>query len=347
MSKIAKPAETRIVKLSVARQALQEARTLQDVKEIHDLARAAKVYAQERHLGHAVKQDAAEIVVRAERRLGELLAPLQLHGGDRKSTSTDTRLKLTDLGISYDQSSRWQQAAQLPEAAFETHLATMRQHGKDITSAGVYRLARMHRRKPETPSEVPEGFVTDLQTLVAAIATGQRPPFQCLYMDPPWKYDNQGTRASTNNHYPTMTLDALHALPIAQLVAGHCHLHLWTTNAFLFECPALFAAWGFTFKSSFVWVKPQIGIGNYWRNAHEFLLLGVRGSLTAQAKDLPSWLEARRTAHSEKPERIRQLVEQLSPGPYLELFGRRQVEGWTVWGNECQPSTLRLLRSVR
>jgi N6-adenosine-specific RNA methylase IME4 len=117
-----------------------------------------------------------------------------------------------------------------------------------------------------------------------------------------------------------------------------------TTNGFLFESQRLFAAWGFVFKSSFVWVKPTIGIGNYWRNAHEFLLLGVRGGLTAQDKSLPSWLEAAREGHSEKPERVRHLIERLSPGPYLELFGRQRVEGWTVWGNECRPSSMSLFR---
>jgi N6-adenosine-specific RNA methylase IME4 len=113
-------------------------------------------------------------------------------------------------------------------------------------------------------------------------------------------------------------------------------LHLWTTNAFLFESLHLLTAWGFEYKSTFVWVKPQMGLGNYWRNCHEILLLGVRGGLTAQHKGLRSWVEAPRGAHSAKPACVRALVEQLSPGPYLELFGRALVPGWTVWGNECR-----------
>ncbi len=64
---------------------------------------------------------------------------------------------------------------------------------------------------------------------------------------------------------------------VGELVSHAAHLHLWTTNAFLFESKALLEAWGFEYKSVLVWVKPEIGLGNYWRLAHEFLVLGVRG----------------------------------------------------------------------
>jgi N6-adenosine-specific RNA methylase IME4 len=182
-------------------------------------------------------------------------------------------------------------------------------------------------------------FVTDLAPLVQ---TGQR--FGCIYADPPWAYSNQGTRASTKQHYATMSVDDICAMPIAALAAEQCHLHLWTTNGFLFECPKIFAAWGFTFKSSFVWTKTEMGIGNYWRNSHEILLLGVKGGLTARHRGLQSWLQTKREEHSSKPERVRDLIEALSRGPYLELFGRASVPNWTVYGNECLPMTQRLFK---
>lgn len=158
--------------------------------------------------------------------------------------------------------------------------------------------------------------------------------FGCIYVDPPWKFSNQSTRGSTDNHYETMTVDELCALPVRELAANKCHLHLWTVNAFLFDCPRIFEAWGFEFKSSFAWVKPQMGMGNYWRNSHELLLLGVRGGLVAESKGEMSWLQARRERHSVKPEGVRQRIERLSPGPYLEMFGRSTYTGWTVYGNE-------------
>ncbi len=194
----------------------------------------------------------------------------------------------------------------------------------------VSRNAILERiQKRETPAE-PGCTVDDLERLVD---TGKT--FGTIYADPPWQYGNQATRASTDNHYVTMTVDELALLPVGKLAAPQSHLWLWTTNGFLFECPKLFAAWGFDFKSSYVWVKPQFGIGNYLRNAHEFLLLAVRGGLTADARDVRSWGQFDRGEHSAKPEAIRStVVERNSPGPRLELFGRCAVEGWAVWGNE-------------
>ena len=157
-----------------------------------------------------------------------------------------------------------------------------------------------------------------------------------IYADPPWNYGNQGTRAATSNHYKTMSLQEISELPIGLLAADNSHLHLWTTNAFLFEAKLIMDAWGFTYKSVYVWVKPQMGIGNYWRVSHEFLLLGVKGSCPFLDKSQMSWGQHDRTRHSAKPEAIRNIIEKTSPGPYLELFGRSTAEGWTVWGNEIE-----------
>lgn len=187
------------------------------------------------------------------------------------------------------------------------------------------------------PADSPEPVDLPAKVSDLSVLLGTGTKFGCIMADPPWKYGNQATRASTDNHYATMTVDELAALPVGELAAERSHLWLWTTNGFLFECPKLFDAWGFEFKSSYVWVKPQIGIGNYLRNAHEFLLLATRGGLVGAAKDVKSWGEFRRTAHSAKPDEIRtQVVERVSPGPRLELFGRRKAPGWTVFGNQIE-----------
>ena len=189
------------------------------------------------------------------------------------------------------------------------------------------------------PSDDDTCTVADLFHLAQQIRLGERPPFGAIYADPPWQYDNQGTRAATGNHYKSMSVDELRALPVGMLAAEASHLHLWTTNAFLFECPKIFDAWGFEIKTSFVWVKSQIGIGNYWRNAHEIMLTGVRGDAKRfNDHSMPSWFECGRGAHSEKPEQVRALIERASSGPYLELFGRKAVNGWAVWGNQIERS---------
>ncbi len=174
--------------------------------------------------------------------------------------------------------------------------------------------------------------VADLHALVE-----QGRKFGCIYADPPWLYDNQATRAATGNHYGGMTVDELCALPVRELAADDAHLHLWITNAFLFDAPRIFAAWGFEFRSSYVWVKPQMGIGNYWRNSHEIMLTAIRGNAKRfNDHSMKSWGEFDRTAHSAKPEQIRELIQRATHGPYLEMFGRRQTVGWTVWGNQIE-----------
>ncbi len=226
------------------------------------------------------------------------------------------------------QSHRFQQVALLPKKRLLAHIAETRAARGDITTASALRLAKQQYREAKLAT-FPTESVADLEALVKA---GKR--FGTIYADPPWKYGNQATRSSTDNHYPTMTLDAIAALPIPALVADVAHLHLWTTNAFLFACPRILEAWGFEYKSVFVWAKPQMGIGNYWRVSHEFLVLGVRGSCPFADKSLMSWKCIPRGSHSTKPEEVRRMIETASPGPRLELFGRRLAEEWTVWGNE-------------
>jgi N6-adenosine-specific RNA methylase IME4 len=171
--------------------------------------------------------------------------------------------------------------------------------------------------------------VEDLDSLILA---GDR--FGTVYADPPWLYGNQATRSSTSKHYAGMTVDELCALPVSKLAADDAHLHLWTTNGFLFETKAIMEAWGFEYKSCLIWVKPQLGIGNYWRVSHEFLLFGLRGNCPFRDHSMKSWVEKERGKHSAKPEIIRRMIEKASTGPFLELFGRRVATGWTVWGNQ-------------
>lgn len=161
--------------------------------------------------------------------------------------------------------------------------------------------------------------------------------FGCIYADPPWQYGNQATRAATDNHYDTMTIQQLCDMPVAEVAADDAHLHLWTTNAFLQDAFKVMAAWGFEYRSCYVWVKPQMGIGNYWRVSHEFMLLGIRGNAKRFLNhSQPSWGQFDRTKHSAKPEQIRQIIEFCSPGPFLEIFGRTRSPGWTVLGNQVE-----------
>jgi N6-adenosine-specific RNA methylase IME4 len=162
--------------------------------------------------------------------------------------------------------------------------------------------------------------------------------FATVYADPPWRYDNTAARGAAAKHYSTMSIDALCDLPVSALVAENAHLHLWTTNGLLPDAFRVVEAWGFRYKSCLVWIKPQLGMGNYWRVSHEYLLFGIRGKLPFRDNSQRSWIKSRRRRHSAKPYAVRELVERVSPGPYLELFGREEIpfSQWTVFGNEVE-----------
>ncbi len=234
--------------------------------------------------------------------------------------------------------SHFRQAASIKDkSARSLLLREAEQEGWSVreTRAAVNRI-KNEARLPAQSEAVAGRKVFDFDALVR---NGEK--FGSIYADPPWLYDNQGTRAATGNHYGGMTVDELCALPVRDIVADDAHLHLWTTNGFLFDCPRIFDAWGFEFRSSFVWVKPQMGIGNYWRNSHEFLLTAIRGDAKRFSdKSLKSWLECDRGVHSAKPEQVRHFIERASPGPYLEMFARSGSPNWTVWGNQIPGNLL-------
>ena len=315
---------------SAARRQLAEAVTVEDLKMVRDVGEAAVRLAKSRRdVGAEAVLEGMEIVRRAERQMGVMLPEITGGRGGNKASNT---VLLGDLGIERMQSSRFQRIAKLPEDQFEAWIASCRESGEEMTQAAALKLAA--KNKPEAVElsidEYESGAVADLGKLI-----GRGLRYGCIYADPPWAYSNKATRANVEDTYKsTMSVDEICAEPVCELAADDCHLHLWTTNAFLFDAKRVIEAWGFEYKSCFVWVKPQMGIGNYWRVSHEFMLLGIRGKPEFRRRDCMSWGQFDRTAHSKKPRDVRRLVESVSNGPYLELYGREAVENWMVYGNE-------------
>jgi N6-adenosine-specific RNA methylase IME4 len=179
------------------------------------------------------------------------------------------------------------------------------------------------------------------RVLAAPVVTPPMPSeaFATITADPPWAYENRGTRGAvgTQKHYPTMSTEDIGGL--TPPAAENAHLYLWTTSSFLRDAFDVIDAWDFQYKTSLVWVKPQMGIGNYFRSSHELILFATRGKLPTLRRDERSWFQADRGRHSSKPDAFTALVERCSPPPYLELFGRPGMlpprKGWTVWGNEA------------
>ena len=162
--------------------------------------------------------------------------------------------------------------------------------------------------------------------------------YQIIYADPPWRYEHPPIGASNRsieNHYPTMTIDEIKSLPIP--ADDNAVLFLWATAPKLKECIDVMLAWGFQYRTCMVWDKDIIGMGYWFRNQYELLLVGLRGKFSPPIpSDRPSsvWRE-RRTKHSKKPDGIRDWIGRCFPlATKLELFARQKTDGWDVFGNE-------------
>lgn len=177
--------------------------------------------------------------------------------------------------------------------------------------------------------------------------------FATIAADPPWPYDNvDGPRATAEHRpnswntactgsaprYGSMSIAELCALPVP--AQANSHLYLWTTNSFVVEAHEVARAWGFKPKTLITWGKmksdgtPSMKAGYYFRGATEHVLFCVRGKLRLAGPASPTLFLSPRLAHSVKPEWFYGVVEQQSPGPYLEMFARKTRLGWSSWGNQ-------------
>ena len=168
--------------------------------------------------------------------------------------------------------------------------------------------------------------------------------YQVIYADPPWSYlDGAPTRwAAASRYYPTMTLDAIKALPVERISDQDCYLFLWVTFPLLPQALEVFQAWGFQYKTvGFVWVKTTKhgrlfwGLGNRTRSNSELCLMGIRGRPPRVSRSVHSVVMSPVREHSRKPDEVRQRIVQLAGDvPRIELFAREKPSGWDVWGLE-------------
>lgn len=182
-----------------------------------------------------------------------------------------------------------------------------------------------------------------------------------IVADPPWAY-SEGFPAAAANHrkkdgsrrshaergpivsiaqpYPTLTVAEISGLRVADVSAPDARLFLWATSRYIEDAFTVAHAWGFTYKQLFVWDKTPwfqpLG-GSVAPNAAEFLIIAVRGNPPVIGRWDSTVIRSRkaRSVHSRKPDVFLDLAERVSPGPYLELFARRQRLGWDTWGDEA------------
>ena len=160
--------------------------------------------------------------------------------------------------------------------------------------------------------------------------------FQTIVIDPAWDYAEEGDNDAFGRGKPvycSMSIEDIAALPVDKIADKNCHLYIWVTNRSLPKSFQLMDKWGFRYVTCLTWIKPHYGVGNYFRGQTEHVLFGVKGQQPLKRHDVGTWFEAPRgERHSAKPDEFYSLVESCSYAPYIDIFGRRDRDGWSVWG---------------
>lgn len=322
-----------VQRLTEAEKALALAVGVDQVKLVLDVAAAQEVFVRRQKLGEDVIAAAYVLKTRALAKLGELLQQMPkatgvIHRskkGQTRGSRGEPRVSepstLSDLGIDKKTSMVAQQLAALPEETREA----IAQRETTITKVQRERKAAAIRKQVSLPDA----------------------KYRVVYADPPWSYNDARAgvagyeSTAAEEHYPTMSVAELSALPVRDLAGSDAVLFCWATFPLLPDCLAVVKAWGFVYKTAFVWDKLRGSFGHYHTASAELLFVCTRGSAVpdTQIRE-PQVIRAERGRHSEKPAEFRDLIDRLyTHGRRIELFRRGDApSGWDVWGHEAKAS---------
>ena len=240
-------------------------------------------------------------------------------------------------GFTPKQVERFQQLAEHPELVEQAK--TEARDNDDIVSRSLVLNKIKEQKRAEKEAKREEARQQNAEK-VQAISNplDAQGLFQTIVIDPAWDYSEEGDNDAFGRirpSYHTMPMQEIEALPIAKLADDNCHLYLWVTNRTLYKAFHLIEAWGFRYITCLTWIKPHYGVGNYYRSQTEHVLFGVKGSQPLKRHDVGTWFEAASGQHSAKPDKFYELVESCSYAPYIDIFGRKERNGWTVWGENA------------
>jgi len=187
-------------------------------------------------------------------------------------------------------------------------------------------------------SPVAREFISEIQQI----------DYSTILADPPWRFKNRTGKMAPEHkrlsRYPTLPLDEIKEIPVHLVANKNSHLYLWVPNALLKEGLEVMEAWGFKYKTNIIWHKIRKdggpdgrGVGFYFRNTTEIVLFGTRGELrTLQpGRTQVNIIRTQKQEHSRKPDELYDIIENCSPGPYLEIFARGKRQNWDVFGNQA------------
>lgn len=319
-----------LIKYDAACRALAEAKAVDEAKDISDRAGALQAYAKQAN-NPELERAAAEIRLRAKRRIGEISATIEKAAGRPNSSQPREELskaeELKNAGISTSEAHRCEKLAEVPEKEFLEYIEKCRSAGAVVSSDQIAKRVSQSVNREEKIARITEK--------TRSLPDGEL--FNVLYVDPPWRYEHVKTESrAIENQYPTMALGDICDLAVP--AADDAVLFIWATAPKLEEAMQVINAWGFIYRTCSVWDKEKIGMGYYFRQQHELLLVATCGDLPAPQETVreSSVHREKRGKHSSKPEYYAQLIERLYPEyPRIELFARSPREGWAVWGNEA------------
>jgi N6-adenosine-specific RNA methylase IME4 len=342
---------TTLVRYDAACRALSEARQVDEVKNIRDVAVAMAAYARQAK-NKELEADAVELRMRATRKLDQLRqsqkGTVGLNTGTRgqlagglKNNPPDSRPTLASQGIDKNLAHQARVLGAMDDAAFEHKVQEARASAARVFRRAVREAEITQERDERRARTALGGSVVDLHVL---IASGFRAGV--IAIDPPWPLAGWSERANrrVTDHYETMSLDEIKALPVKALATENCAVFCWVTWPFMPVWASVLEAWGVTFSGlAFDWVKLNANSeGLHWGTGHgthansEPCILAKIGSPLRLDEGVHSVIMAPVGAHSEKPEEAYRRIERLYGAPRLEMFARKPREGWTTWGNEIE-----------
>ena len=315
--------------IAEARRALAALHDLKPIGAIRDKAVALEEYAKVTRDPELLER-AVRIKLEAWRNVGRVLREMRKAGelakpGRRNCPNpwTVSPKTLKDHGISRNKSAAAEKLVALSERKFEERADLI--VGRALRLIGAILKFEAERA------------VVELDDGIANV----------LYADPPWSYSNSGLLGSAASHYPTLTTQEICDYSfgdrkVKDIVADDAALFLWVTNPLVPDALRVIEAWGFSYKTNFVWIKDEAlygKLGFYNLSRHELLMVATRGTFVPQVDPLPeSVLIAPKGKHSAKPD-CYGLIESLYPqATCRELFFRgewHEREGWLMpHGNE-------------
>lgn len=300
---------------------------------------AGKEYAAKIRASRPVRNALAEADLLLTYKAGEVLSLVARSKPGKRSANalgsqTYLQAALSEMGIGTHTAHQWQTVFRATLDRLDSYFAAIDRDADEMSLGGYLSEIKESKKKKKRSDRV-----ASAKSMCEAL---EGRSFALIYADPPWEYDYSPTDSrKIENQYETLAVDQIAALPVAEHANENSVLFLWATNPKLLEAIDVLAAWGFEYRTNAVWVKHAIGMGYYFRQRHELLLVGTRGELPSpEGSNRPdSVIEAKRGKHSEKPVRVYDLLDQMYPefigeAYRAELFARRKQKDWFSWGNE-------------